>query len=489
MESERETFGGAALVTGASAGIGEAFARALAARKLDVILVARREDKLEALARELSASHGVRTLAVSQNLSEAGAAEAVRKAVDAAGMSVGMLVNNAGFGAYGRFEAQDAERDAAMVDLNCRAVVSLTHTFLPDMLKRKKGAIIFVSSISAFQPTPYFAVYGATKAFDLMLAEALWAELSPSGISVLGVCPGYVPTEFQQHANSEVAARGAGTFSAEEIVGSALKALGRQPSIICDTGNFLLCNSARLAPRAVVARLAERLNRPAEEAAPARQRTPATVSSGRFQHDVARMLLTFAAVVAIDFGALSLFTGHLRFWFPVWLDPHWATRSAPWVVYSQSYFAGIFCIPLLAAAVAREFLARAQPWVRTLYWGVALGTLGFIAWWKGGLMVQYGKHQEALAWLALSGLVYGLIGLAQSLPSKMASVTRGALLAGLTRGVAGFFLVMALIDPFLQLVVQRVNWSTGLAIEMGFFIPAGLCLLWASRRISREEPA
>ena len=205
--------------------------------------------------------------------------------------------------------------------------------------------------------------------------------------------------------------------------------------------------------------------------------------STRFQREVVRMLLTFFGVVIVDLVVLSLLTGQLRFWFPVWLDPDWATRPRPWVVYSQSYFAGIFFIPVLARAIAREFLGDASTGVRALFWGVALGALGFIAWWKGGLMIQYGKHREALGWLVLSALLYGLVWFAESLPRRLANVTGGALLRRLASGVAVFFLVMAVVDPLLQIGVQKLEWSSGLVVEVGFFVPAGLALAFVSSRL------
>ncbi len=482
MDSPRDTFAGAALVTGASAGIGAAFVRALASRKMDLVLVARRQDRLEVLAREVEAAHGVKALVVAQDLAHPDAAGAIRRAVDAAGVKVGLLINNAGFGYYGRFEADDAASDAAMVDLNCRAVVALTHAFLPDMLARGRGGLIFVASLASFQPTPYFAVYGATKAFDLMLAEALWGELSPRGIAVLGLCPGYTHTEFQGVANSAVGS-GIGWAGPERVVETALAALGRQPSVIDGTANFLLANASRLATRAMVARAAEWASRPPDTSLPGTRSLPPVVATGGFQRAVARLLLAFVAVVAIDFGVLSLFTRQVRFWFPVWLDPGWAARADPWVVYSQSYFAGVFFIPVLAAAIAREFLAGARASVKAAYWVVAAGSLGFIGWWKGGLMVQYGKHREAVAWLLLAAFLYASLWLAETMPARLARVTRTALLAGLARGVALFFLVMAVVDPVLQVGVQRLTWSSGLVIEMGFFVPAGVALLFASRRL------
>ena len=258
-----DRYGGAALVTGASAGIGEAFASVLAARGMDMILVARREERLRSLAVRLEGQHGVRCLVVPQDLAEPSAADAIHSAVATAGVPVGLLVNNAGFGTYGPFQAQDAEHQAAMVDLNCRAPLLLTHAFLPAMLERARGAIIFVASIAGYQPTPFLSVYGATKAFDLMLAEALWAELRPHGIDVLALSPGLTRTEFQQVAGTEHMTRHGRGDAPESVVEAALAALGRSPSVVPGARNKLLTFGSRWVPRSAVAGIARRINDPA----------------------------------------------------------------------------------------------------------------------------------------------------------------------------------------------------------------------------------
>jgi hypothetical protein len=183
-------------------------------------------------------------------------------------------------------------------------------------------------------------------------------------------------------------------------------------------------------------------------------------------------------------------THRLRFWFPVWLDPEWSTRADPWVVYSQSYAAGIFMIPLAYRAVEREFLGEVSAGVRAAFWGGALSVFAFILWWKAGLMALHHKHLEALGWFFLTALVWTVIRIAEELPARVKALSRQRLLGSLLFGVACFFLVMSLVDPLVQLGVQRVAWSSGLAIEMGFFIPAGALLLWLSRRVqsaSRER--
>ncbi len=203
----------------------------------------------------------------------------------------------------------------------------------------------------------------------------------------------------------------------------------------------------------------------------------------RFGRDVARMLLVFFTVAAIDVVALSLLTGELRLWFPMWLDPAWNTNPDAWVVYSQSYIAGIAFIPFVVYIVDRDFLGRGSVGLRAALWIVSLGTLGFIGWWKGGLMVEHGKELEAVGWICLTVILFALVCAAEFLPARVAQMGRLALLRGLMLGVAVFFLVMAVLDPVMQVAVQQTSWSTGLLIEVGFFVPAGLALLLLSRRL------
>ena len=195
-----------------------------------------------------------------------------------------------------------------------------------------------------------------------------------------------------------------------------------------------------------------------------------------FARAVVRMLVAFLAVGFIDLVVCSLLTNKLRFWFPAWIDARWDSRPDAWVTYSQSYAAGIFFIPLLAAAVVREFAPRAAAGART---AIAAGTailLAFIVWWKGGLMLQYHKEREAVAWVVLTAVTWGLVRLGEELPARTASVTPRRVAVGLARGVAVFFLVMAVIDPVLCVAVQGLPWSKGLYVEVGFFVPAGVAL-------------
>ncbi|MGE5819281.1 MAG: hypothetical protein ACM37Z_14760 [Deltaproteobacteria bacterium] len=218
-------------------------------------------------------------------------------------------------------------------------------------------------------------------------------------------------------------------------------------------------------------------------AAPTSATANRRVAADPFVADITRMLLTFFSVVAIDVVVVSLMTHRLRFWFPLWLDPQWATRPAPWVVYSQSYFAGIFMIPLLCRLVDRDFLARGGTGARAAFWSVCFGVFAFVLWWKGSLMIEYRKHYEALGWAALTCMMWAIIRFAETLPERVRGMTRRRMLGSLLFGVSLFFLIMSITDPLVQLGVQHLTWSFGLAIEVGFFIPAGIILMTLSRRL------
>ncbi|TMA54022.1 MAG: SDR family oxidoreductase [Deltaproteobacteria bacterium] len=249
--SFRERYGEWALVTGASAGIGAEFARALAARGMSCVLSARREDRLRALARELEETRRVETRVIPADLAVPDGAERLADAV--ARLEIGVLVNNAGFGYAGRFEKLATDRLRAMVQVNCMAPVVLTSRLLPSMRARGRGAVIVTGSVAGRQPLPLHGVYSATKAFDLFLGESLWAELRGSGIDVLVIEPGATSTEFQDVAG-EVAHAGE---PPERVVAVALAALGRQPSVVSGWMNWVTANANRFLPRAATARVAE----------------------------------------------------------------------------------------------------------------------------------------------------------------------------------------------------------------------------------------
>jgi short-subunit dehydrogenase len=191
---------GAALVTGASAGIGAEFARALAARGHDLVLVARRRDALESLAAEVAAAHGVRTEVLVADLTADGGVELVEARLGDEARPVGLLVNNAGFGTYGHFSELDVDHEVDEIELNVVALVRLTHAALRAMGPRRNGVIVNVSSIAGFQPSPRSATYGATKAFVTSFTHALREETRGSGVRFLLVCPGYTHSEFHRVA-------------------------------------------------------------------------------------------------------------------------------------------------------------------------------------------------------------------------------------------------------------------------------------------------
>ena len=209
----------------------------------------------------------------------------------------------------------------------------------------------------------------------------------------------------------------------------------------------------------------------------------ASVETDPFVADTARLLFTFFAVVVIDVVIVSSMTHRLRFWFPQWLDPQWATRRDPWVIYSQSYFAGIFMIPVLCWLVDRDFLATSGPRVRKSFLSLCLVVFGFVLWWKGSLMLEYHKHYEVLGWAALTVGIWTIVRQIDFLPACVRGLTRRQILRGLVFGVSLFFLVMSVMDPLVQLVVQQLPWSAGLTIEVGFFVPAGIILMSLSRRL------
>lgn len=254
--------GKTALITGASSGIGAAFARTLAAQGAHVVLVARSEEKLHTLATSLAGQYTIHAKVLPADLLRPEAGKELFAATQQLGLAVDLLINNAGFATYGPFDSLDAEREQQEIRLNVAAVVDLTHRFLPAMLARGSGAIINVASVAAFQPTPYAAVYGASKAFLLSFSEALWAEYRRKGIRVLALCPGATRTNFFTVVGTEDVGLGA-VETPEHVVQVALRALEQgRPSVIVGRQNALRVLSERFVPRALVARVGGRLMRP-----------------------------------------------------------------------------------------------------------------------------------------------------------------------------------------------------------------------------------
>lgn len=254
-----------ALVTGASSGIGEAFARALARRGRPLLLVARRADRLARLAEELGGPGRADVIALDLSRPDAGAtleAEVARR-----GLALDLLVNNAGAGLTGRFWELPLERQLAMVDLNSRAVVELTRRFVPGMIERRDGGVINVVSTAAFQPIPFFAVYAASKAFVLSFTEALAGELKGTGVVVQALCPGLTESEFQAVAGTDrVVFNRTPAMKAEEVAERSLDALAkRRLRVIPGWRDRVMLRAQSLVPRAVVRRVAGELFRPPEE--------------------------------------------------------------------------------------------------------------------------------------------------------------------------------------------------------------------------------
>ncbi|MGD1715194.1 SDR family NAD(P)-dependent oxidoreductase [Hydrocoleum sp. CS-953] len=252
-----------ALITGASSGIGETFAQELAAIKTNLVLVARSEDKLQKLANTLQSKYQIQTDVIVQDLTASGATKSLFEAVSQKGLTIDLLVNNAGFGDYGNFAGRLLEKQVNMIQLNITALVELTHLFLPGMQQRKSGGIINVASIGGFQPLPYMSVYGATKAFVLSFSEALWAENQDSGVKILALCPGPTESDFFQRA--EFPGSGGKTSmekltSAEEVVRDALQALEKNQSNVVTGGllNQVIVNTSRFLPRETLAGVVEK---------------------------------------------------------------------------------------------------------------------------------------------------------------------------------------------------------------------------------------
>ena len=252
-----------ALITGASSGLGAQFAGQLAARGADLVLVARRADRLEALAHQLRDVHGVTVTVLAADLGRPEPGRALREALLVQGVTISTLINNAGLGSTGLFADTPAESVQAQIAVNIAALVDLSHTFLPDILEKGVGALVNVASLAAYQPLPQMAVYAASKAFVLHFTEALAFETRPGPVKVLALSPGPTRTEF--YSASRTDERGIHFQTAEEVVATALGALDAPhtpASVISGRSNRFQVRAARLLPRRVVLQLAARSVRP-----------------------------------------------------------------------------------------------------------------------------------------------------------------------------------------------------------------------------------
>jgi short-subunit dehydrogenase len=255
-----------AVITGASAGIGKAFAEELAAGGTHLVLTARRGDRLEEIAKKLATQHKIRTEVCVADLTKQGAPEKIFDFTKNKGIDVELLINNAGFGSYGEF-AQDAlQRLLEMVQVNCSAVVNLTRLYLPDMIARKRGDVLIVASTASFQGVPYISTYAATKAFDLIFAEGLAEEVKPHGLRVCALCPGSTTSEFHEVANQTQFAAKQKQESAEKVAHTGLEALAAGKSyVISGLGNYLGANMQRVVPRRLVTRIVAGMFRPGKQ--------------------------------------------------------------------------------------------------------------------------------------------------------------------------------------------------------------------------------
>jgi len=255
--------GTTALVTGASSGIGAEFARQLASRGAALVLVARRADRLDALAAELRREHGVRVDVIPTDLATPRPGRALAAELDQREITIDTVIANAGFGTYEHFQHEDGDRIADEIAVNVAAVVDVAHAFYPGMLARGRGALVTVASTGAYQPVPRMAVYGATKAFVLSFTEALWYEARNSGLRVLALSPAATGTEFFDVAGDD-AQVGPRRQPVSELVGFAMRTLDRPKgpgSVVAGLANQLSATMARLLPRRAATNLTGRIMR------------------------------------------------------------------------------------------------------------------------------------------------------------------------------------------------------------------------------------
>ncbi len=255
--------GSFALVTGASGGIGACFARALAERGRDLVIVARSKDKLEELRTEIAARHSARIEVIEQDLSEENSARRLVATLAQRKIEVDLLVNNAGFGAYGPFWTLPLDRQAEMIRLNIGTLTELTYLLLPAMVERRRGGVINISSTASFQPVPYTAVYAATKSYVTSFSMGLAEEVREYGVKVLAVCPGGTATNFFEAGKFGKINFTGGLQSPEDVVAESLRAYDRGSSLVVTRFlNRLMVLAERLVTLRFAAAQAGKLFRP-----------------------------------------------------------------------------------------------------------------------------------------------------------------------------------------------------------------------------------
>ncbi len=246
-----------ALITGASSGIGKAFARIHAERGGDLIIVARSESKLNALKTELETKHNVNVTVIVKDLAKQGAASEVYDEVNLAGVTVDYLINNAGFGGQGKFHEREWQQDLSMINLNVIALTELTRRFLPDFVARKEGRVLNVSSTAALMPGPLQAVYYATKAYVTSFSNAVAEELRDTGVSVTALMPGATDTEFASTSGMDKTELFNNTFSAREVAEAGYDAMleGKLDVIAgVSPAQRIIMNTAPLMPKKMLMR-------------------------------------------------------------------------------------------------------------------------------------------------------------------------------------------------------------------------------------------
>jgi uncharacterized protein len=255
------------LITGSSAGIGAAMADVFARHGHDLILVARRRDKLETLAAEIERTYRVKVACFSEDLADAQGPKRLFDAVSAQGLEVGNLVNNAGVGLYGKFATTDLDAELKMIQLNVTSVVELTKRFLPGMVHRRSGKILNVASTAAFVPGPWMSIYYATKAFVLSFSEAIDYELKPGGITVTTLCPGPTESEFKVRAGSQRSRLfEAFLMDAPTVARAGYDGMmAGKTLVIPGIRNKLIPVAARVIPRSMIATMSHKAARPSEK--------------------------------------------------------------------------------------------------------------------------------------------------------------------------------------------------------------------------------
>jgi len=264
----RDYQGKTAVITGASSGIGVEFAKRFAARGANLVLVARRKDRLLGVAKEIKSAHQVNVDVIVADLSEVGAAEKLFKSLQRKKIQVDIMVNNAGFGTMGEFKNSSINRVTEEIQLNISTLVQLSRLAIPGMVERGNGVVVNIASTAAYQPVPYMAVYAATKAFVLSFTEALWGELDGTGVSALALSPGGTKTEFFEVASEGKRQDGFGMMqTVEQVVETAIAALDKHnppPSVISGGMNAAMARSGRLIGRKSLIKVARAMFKPKE---------------------------------------------------------------------------------------------------------------------------------------------------------------------------------------------------------------------------------